>query len=436
MEILSQLKISEDNLGFQPRGYWSRYPDPQDIPYKILSFEDLFSEPQRIYDFVRVMAIDVDDFLNPEYKSPDAYLKLAFYCGVQHLTGQFRCYGASLWDESVEKEPLLGAIRDIYNKTNSVYRYNRMGKAADFPLIEENLKKSISSIDPAIQQVVAKTVYNLYDAYKFREIAMRNVDWKDATECWRIRLLGETQFDGMVYYPELEDCAQSIDMNSIYFAGYKLLESSKWLADTLLALKKTSSKLNWETQNLNIMTPIGRIVISGSQNDSHNYNDAILLIDLGGNDTYKGQAGSTPSLNYGVSLAIDLDGEDKYLNDDEFLPSQGAAIFGAALLYDVSGNDYYQSKRLSQGAAMLGMGVLIDNAGNDKYEMWTSGQGAAYFGIGLAIDVSGADEYSLWGDGQGYGGIGGAGTLVNRSGNDIYKAEIDPKKVNRPDMDH
>ena len=435
-EMMSIMKINEDNLGYQPRGYWSRYPDPQDIPFKILSFDDLMAEPQRIYDFVRNMALSVNDFMHPDYKNSNRLLKVAFYCGVQHLTAQFRCYNASLWDEVQEKEPLLNAIRDIYLKTNTEYKFNRFGQAADFPLIEEKLRKAIEPIDIKVQRVLAKTVYHLYDAYKYRQIGMRNILWKDALKCWNIRLLGETQFDGMGYYPELEDCAQMLDMNSIIYSGYKLLETSVQLSDTIIKLKEKDNGIDWTKQNMNIMTPIGRIVLSGINDDVHDYNDAVLVIDFGGNDLYKGAAGSTPSLNTGVSLLIDFEGDDKYINEDEYMPSQGAAIFGAAMLYDIKGNDTYKSKRLSQGASMLGMGILADMEGDDTYDMWTSGQGGAYFGIGLAIDNSGNDKYSIWGDGQGYGGVGGVGTLVNRTGNDVYRAEIHPDKVMRKDQDH
>ena len=239
----------------------------------------------------------------------------------------------------------------------------------------------------------------------------------------------------MEYFPELEDCAQNLDFNSIYYAGYKLLDASQVLADTLTKLKD-KLKVDGKTQNLNIMTPLGRIVIAGSGKNEHKYSDAFLVVDLGGNDTYIGSAGSTPSLSIPISLFIDLEGDDKYLNDDEYLPSQGSAILGAAMLLDMKGDDYYESKRLSQGAAMLGIGILADMEGDDVYRMWTSGQGGAYFGVGLAIDNRGNDEYYIWGDGQGYGGVGGVGSLVNRSGNDKYWAEPLSANVFRPDPSH
>lgn len=437
LQMLNQLGISETNLGYQPKGYWTRYPLPADIPYKITAFDDLMAEPHRTYDFVRNMALSVENFLKHEYleKNNTGLLQVAFYCGVQHISTQHRCYNASLFAEIDSTKPMLKAIKDIYDFTHFEWKYNRFGEAADFPLIEKNLINEFNKIDKDLQLALAPTIIHLLQAYKFREIAMRNVDMKKAERVWRIRFLGETQFDGMEYYPEMEDCAKDIDMNSMIYASYKLMETTEKLIKEIDSLK-AQNKINWKELNLNIMTPIGRIILSGSGNDKHNHNDVLLLIDFGGDDEYSGSAGSTQSLNQGVSLLIDLEGNDKYINDDEYMPSQGSAVFGTALLYDLKGDDTYQSKRLSQGAAMFGVGILYDNEGNDKYEMLTDGQGAAYFGIGMAIDNMGDDDYKFWGDGQGYGGVGGAGVLINRSGNDSYWAEYDSKKVNRKDKDH
>lgn len=437
-EIMKLLKINENDLGFRPEGNWLRYPLPTEIPYAIHSFDALFAKPQYIYDYIRNMALSVEDFMHPDYMkaNKNGILKVGFYCGVMQISSQFRGYSSSLWAEVSKTEPLLNAVKEIYMKTNTVYTYNRMNEKADYPLVERDLRTAIKDLHPEVQKVIGYAILNLYDAWNFTQVARRNINFAQAEKAWRIRHLGETQFDGMGYYPELEDCAQKVDMNSIYYAGLKLMEVSEWLADTLSKLKNSPLKINWKTQNANIETPIGRIIISGTGDDSHQYSDAILLVDIGGDDTYTGATGATPSLQIPVSLAIDLEGNDKYINSDEFLPSQGAAILGAGMLLDMEGDDVYTSKRLSQGASMLGIGILADMSGNDKYDLWTDGQGAAYFGVGLAIDNTGDDTYMLWGDGQGYGGVGGVGTLINRTGNDYYYAEADTSKIYRMDQWH
>ncbi|RJP82413.1 MAG: hypothetical protein C4524_00655 [Candidatus Zixiibacteriota bacterium] len=434
-EMLSSLGLDEADLGFRPQGYWTRYPDPQDVPYKLPAFDGLMAEPHRIYDFTRVMALAVEDYLHPDYLAAhsNALLKVAYYTGVRNVTAQFRDYSASLWAEVDQEEPLLAAIRQIYAETGRTWRYHAMGQAADFPLIERDLREAIRPLHPEMQKAVAGTVLHLLSAWRFRQTAMRNVDWEDAVTCWRLRHLGETQFDGLEYHPQLDDAARALDRNSLIYAGYKLLESSEQLADTLAVLRAAKG-VDWGTQKLNVETPIGRIVIGGPGDDRHRYSDLLLLVDLGGDDTYEGAVGSTPSLDIPISLAVDLEGNDNYVNEDEYLPSQGAAIFGAGMLLDLAGNDAYRSTRLGQGAAMLGVGILADMAGDDEYELWTDGQGAAYFGVGVAIDNSGDDRYRLWGDGQGYGGVGGVGALVNRTGRDLYYCEPLAGKVFRPDF--
>ncbi len=435
--MLWDLGVDEENLGFHPKGYWTRYPDPQDIPFKNLAFDDLFAEPQRIYDFVRVMALAGEDYLHPEYLTANSngLLKTSYYLGIRPATAQTRDYSASLWAELDEEEPLLDAVRQTYRVAGREFTFNAMGSASDFPLIERDLREATASLHPDLRRVVGRTVVHLADAWRWRQVGMRNVDMGKALACWRIRQLGETQFDGLEYFPQLEDCANDIDMPSIYYAGMILLETSEQLADSLAILRERKD-IDWSRQRLDIMTPLGRILIGGIGRDVHIYNDLLLLIDPDGNDVYQGAVGATPSLDIPISLAVDLAGDDEYLCEDEYLPSQGSAVFGAAMLLDVKGNDHYSARRLGQGAAMLGIGILADLHGDDEYELGYSGQGGAYFGVGLALDNTGDDRYRLYGDGQGYGGVGGVGTLLNRTGDDEYWCAPDLARAFRPDYHH
>ncbi len=432
--ILDELKIDYNDLGFEPRGYWTRYPDPADAPYKLLAFDDLMAEPHRIYDFVNVMAHACDDYLDPRYREgqSNSLLRTAFYCGIRNQTGQMRDYSASLWAELDEEEPLLRAIQQIYHRTGTVWRYNAVGSASDFPLIERDARLQIESIPIELRRVLGRTVINLLDAHQWCMTARRNIDMADAAAVWRIRRLGETQFDGLEYYPELEDCAQNYDFNSMYYAGMKALESVEQLIDSLDAMDESLDHFE-DVPAVDIATPIGRFIIGDTRNTTHDYPDAFFVLDLGGNDTYQGSIGASPSLDLPVGVAVDYSGDDTYENTHEFVPSQGAGVFGVGVLVDADGDDEYSSTRLAQGAGMLGIGVLADISGDDSYSMWTSGQGGAYFGVGVAIDIDGNDDYYLWGDGQGYGGVGGVGTLVNVNGDDEYTAEPSSEVAFRPD---
>ncbi len=434
-QALEAVGLEQQALGFRPKGYWTRYPDPADIPYKNLAFDDLFADPMRIYDFTTVMAGAAGDHLPGLLQNEDStdLLKLAFYTGIGHATGQMRPYSASLFDDLPEEEPLLAALRGLYARSGRTWLHHAMGQRADFPRVEEETRAVIEHLDPRVAEALAEGVRHLTEAIRWRELALRDVEMEQALRLWSIRRLGETQFDGLEYDAELEHAAESIDREALYTSAFKLIEAGERLAMRLEELRREAG-IDWARQAFSISSPFGQIVLAGPGEDLHDQGGLLLAVDVGGDDRWVGGAGATTSLRNPVSLALDLEGDDVYSNADDELPAQGAAILGAAMLLDISGDDRYTSGRLSQGAAMLGVGVLADLSGEDVYSMKTSGQGAGYFGVGLLIEGSGDDEYTLWGDGQGYGGVGGVGSLVDGAGNDHYFAEPKvSKEVFRPD---
>jgi hypothetical protein len=205
-----------------------------------------------------------------------------------------------------------------------------------------------------------------------------------------------------------------------------------------------------------VMTPLGEIVVHDSKNDMYAHKGtaetAVLLFDLGGDDTYQVPAGVS-SASHPVSIAIDVRGKDTYAyeivpdpQDTGLLPGdgahryvgqgvtvddgpitlsrvsrQGAGIDGIGLLFDLgTEGDSYQSLAVSQGFAQTGIGVLYDAGGDDTYAAEAASQGAAIYGIGALIDRSGDDKYSTFTMSQGFGGTEGVGALVDAAGNDVY----------------
>ncbi len=165
-------------------------------------------------------------------------------------------------------------------------------------------------------------------------------------------------------------------------------------------------------------TPIGDIVILGSGDNTYSKASA-LLIDLGGNDHYKGPIGVGHLVPGRISLAVDIDGDDTYNHQkDQF--SQGLGVLSVGMLVDLSGDDVYISGDMSQGTGMYGIGILADYEGNDRYRMGLMGQGFGLFGIGLLFDINGIDEYLAGGMGQGAGSTMGFGGLVDVRGDDKY----------------
>ncbi len=181
---------------------------------------------------------------------------------------------------------------------------------------------------------------------------------------------------------------------------------------------------------------IRRIVLEGSGFEGNG-----LLIDVGGNDQYRGKTAAQGSGHIGgVGILRDLGGgADQYR---AIRNSQGFSLGGAfGLLQDDGGNDRYNTympgpldpsapfqadgsggviddtgvcdnlPRMVQGAALLsGFGVLLDNAGRDLY-------------IGAPADTQPfAPGILFFHSSQGFGCDGGVGSLVDRgSDRDRYR---------------
>lgn len=165
-------------------------------------------------------------------------------------------------------------------------------------------------------------------------------------------------------------------------------------------------------------TSIGKIVVGGT-GTSYYYADAAVIIDLGGDDYYFNNAGSSGK-DIPVSLCIDVSGDDVYNATGLF--SQGTGRFGIGLLMDFRGNDRYMGHDFSQGVCIFGIGLLMDSEGNDFYCGHAVNQGAGFFGAGILSDLRGNDVYFSRQFAQGVGFTGGVGVLIDSDGNDFYFA--------------
>jgi len=171
--------------------------------------------------------------------------------------------------------------------------------------------------------------------------------------------------------------------------------------------------------NYNINTPQGRILLRGQGNQVYSPDNYLLIVDASGDDTYAGGAG-TQNMAHGISVILDLAGNDHYVNSLEKVPSFGAGVFGYGILMDIKGNDVYSAQYASQGVGIFGTGILYDAQGTDTYTGINNLQGSGSFGTGLLVDNQGSDRYSMYGYGQGFGSTKGLGLLLDSSGNDQY----------------
>ena len=170
------------------------------------------------------------------------------------------------------------------------------------------------------------------------------------------------------------------------------------------------------SQTVEWMTPLGRVRLAGKGDDRHSGAFA-LLIDLGGNDTYE-EVGQSVEPGR-VSVVIDLGGNDTVRWRER--PGPGAGLLGIGLWLDEGGNDHYSGSNMGLGAGTLGAGLLWDAAGDDRYDGGSMTQGVGQYGVGVLVDGGGDDRYAVDLYGQGFGGPGGVGIQVDLSGNDHFE---------------
>ena len=443
-EALDLVGMSRADLGCRPRAYWSRFPLPDRIPHLLPFFQDLFSEPLQVYPFARVMAAAVEHYATPRYRTPksggearaDGLFKTAYFLGIEKKLVGPRGYSANVPDFQPHGNPLVEAVEAAYAVAGRALDTPALGSEAIWPQRRRHLEEQVRALPQPLHLPLATLVYQVADAWKWRQIAVARVAAEDMMAVFENRSLHDTQVDGQEYFPAFDRVAATLDEQAMYSAGQKTVQAAETAARALKALVAGGalSRRELVEVRLDISTPLGEVRVRGTGRDEHRAERCAVLVDLGGDDRYEGAVGATPSLSVPVAVAIDLSGDDTYSNLSWAVPAQGAAILGAGVLVDLEGDDRYEGAYLAQGAGVFGMGLLWDEAGRDTYRLQYGGQGAGYFGIGLLVDGAGRDEYYLWGDGQGFGGMGGGvGVLADVSGHDTYTAEVDAQIAGRGD---
>lgn len=166
-------------------------------------------------------------------------------------------------------------------------------------------------------------------------------------------------------------------------------------------------------------TVIGRVALGGPGDDTYRGRYALIL-DVGGNDTYVVDDGSkAAAANVSVQVIIDMQGNDTYRGNGYAI---GAGIGGVGIVVDAQGDDVYMTGDFSAGCGLFGYGVIDDYRGNDLYIGGQNTQAAGIFGVGVLRDHAGMDAYRAHAQAQGFGATRGIGILHDRSGNDSYTA--------------
>jgi hypothetical protein len=424
---LDSVGFSRSDLGYMPKGYWSRFP--LDIPYKLTSFDDLFAEPLKLYDYSKTMANAVEKYMDSAFldTTSTSLYYLTYSLGVDRKLGGFRNYSANLLQAQDSIKPLESAFLSLYELAEEEGLYPSENKYADWEYCKKFINGLSTSYSKEIQLILAKLILNITDIIKWRNIAFRNCNKETMNKVFEIEDLAQTQADGNVYHSELDDIADCIDYPALHYAALKAAAIVQETADSLSVYHNKPEAAT----GVNFRTPYGEITLSSPGKNALAMGrigpaGSLLAIDFGLNCNYTGMLDKDKYKNRPVSILIDLGGDDKYVSGTTY-PSFGAGILGISVLYDAAGNDTYIGKEYTQGAGLFGVGILYDESGNDTYKAELSGQGCGYFGIGLCFDAAGDDNYYIYGAGQGFGGIGGGiGVLADYSGNDKYTGEPSP----------
>jgi hypothetical protein len=207
------------------------------------------------------------------------------------------------------------------------------------------------------------------------------------------------------------DLIEKADLRKLSFAS-RLMASS---LNSLLSLKLHGSAEGFKHCVLH--TPVGKVGIFGAQKDTIESGYA-LIIDLGGDDLYKGHIASPSAGRMPIAVVVDFQGNDTYKTGDGYLVN---GCQGIGMLFDLAGDDRYVSEKAGIASSCYGTSLLYDRTGDDLYQSSAAFcQGAAHVGIALLIDREGDDQYSSSGSSQGYGGTLGFGLLMDLAGSDSY----------------
>lgn len=450
-KILNEVGFNKADIGFYPRGYWSRFP--LDIPHKLTSFDALLAEPFKLYDYATVMSNAMETYLDPAFTDTNAtgLYKLVYHLGVDKKLGGFRDYSANLIPAPTGEEPLVTAFEKLFALADREMEFYTFGGKSAWPDLKKDIRAMTSKLPDTVKTILAEIIVNLTDAIRWRNLAFRNCDTDDMQKAFDIRDLSDTQGDGMVYYHVLDDIARTIDWPSLHYAALKTAAVAEKAERALIKFKSRIP----DDFEMEIPTPFGKIAVFSpvflkDKKPTSLYSsirapipgwleyeasNSLLIIDFGRNLIYQGTPGATASLSNPISVVIDLDGDDYYgYGKNIYPPSTGVGLLGVGVVIDSRGNDHYHGSTYAQGAGLFGVGVLFDREGNDQYKADLSAQGAGYFGIGLCLDGTGDDRYYLYGDGQGMGGVGGGvGVLASFGGRDEYIAEPYAEVFNRGD---
>lgn len=419
LEALGLAGRSEDELGYEPKGWWARYPRPGEpgLPYVLPAFSDLLAEPVRVHDHARHLEASAQRWAVDE-RADHGLAKLLYNLGVDRLTSGFRAYwsdGLCRFCEATAEgdHPLEDALATLGAEQVAGPKLRRAG------------------LDLETRRVLAEALLDLAEAQRWTELSFRNVDPGVRAAVAAVHDLEATQADGVVYHHAFDDLMRGWDLPSFLTGAQVAVNAADRAGTRLLAVEAPSGRrgedLAWDS-------PIGPIRVARScEGQVFDGPAGLLAVDLAGCDS-AWSSGGAASPTQSVSVALDLGGADRYgpeqpahSNASEGspppTPAFGAGLTGVGVLWDGAGDDRYAVDEQGLGYGQGGVGVLYDGGGDDLYLAHHAAQGSAWFGIGMLVDQAGDDRYRSITQSQAAAGSFAAAALVDAAGDDLYYVE-------------
>lgn len=385
----------------------------------------LMAEPSRAAATVEAMA-STSSF--GPYHPPDVQSVPSLLVQFTRLTWDHPSVPRALDVEAVKlprdtsSNPVADAMKRLYADTGRRFQGKDRAK-----VIEDSRQ-----FPPQLQTQVAALIDAVAQASRMRESVVKSSDLKHGgafegkskktanllrdflNRWWEADLATDPKMSRLTF------ALETFDRDALYAGAIPLARSLDTAADTLSKLQAQGSiHSDWQT-------PLGRIAVGGNGNDTYSGAYA-LIVDLGGDDVYRGPG--AVSGQDAVSLVLDFGGDDRYSAGDSALAGPGGAVLGYAGIVDVgTGKDTYEATSWAGGFGCLGVGWIDDRGGNDTYRTQCLSQGSGLFGIGLLLDGDGQDQFTLVGldsafaigQSQGFGGPLGIGALIDLNGDDNY----------------
>ena len=166
-------------------------------------------------------------------------------------------------------------------------------------------------------------------------------------------------------------------------------------------------------------TPYGWIIFGSTEANTYDIKEPVaLIVDLGGNDRYRGRIATQSDADHGVSAILDFEGDDSY---EGSMCTLATGRLGCGLIVDRHGNDRYTANFGGIGVGLAGFGMVVDQSGDDTYRGEQYTIGSAIVGMGFVHDAYGNDSYSCDMYGIGLGGPCAIGLVSDLHGDDHYR---------------